>query len=69
MLMGERVLYLLMMTLSGTFGIGFSFPALTLRIKETAQTVANLLQLGLLMLCANFFPSQHCPHSSCLFPV
>jgi ABC-type Na+ transport system ATPase subunit NatA len=69
MLMGERGLYLLMMTLSGTFGSGFSFAALTLRIKETAQTVANLLQFGLLMLCAIFFPSQHCPHSSCLFPV
>ena len=54
-------LYLLAMTLSGTFGFGFIFAALTLRIKETAQTVANLLQFGLLVLCANFFPFSALP--------
>src|SRR4030042_1224691 len=54
-------LYLLIMTLSGTFGIGFIFAALTLRIKETAQTVANFLQFGLLVLCANFFPFSVLP--------
>jgi ABC-2 type transport system permease protein len=54
-------LYLLVMTLSGTFGIGFIFAALTLRIKETAQTVANFLQFGLLVLCANFFPFSALP--------
>lgn len=54
-------LYLLVMTLSGTFGFGFIFAALTLRIKETAQTVANLLQFGLLLLCANFFPFSALP--------
>lgn len=53
--------YLLVMTLSGTFGIGFVFSALTLRIKETAQTVANFLQFGLLVLCANFFPFSALP--------
>jgi len=54
-------LYLLVMTLSGTFGIGFAFAALTLRIKETAQTVANFLQFALLVLCANFFPFSALP--------
>lgn len=54
-------LYLLVMTLSGTFGIGFAFAALTLRIKETAQTVANLFQFALLVLCANFFPFSALP--------
>jgi ABC-2 type transport system permease protein len=56
-------LYLLVMTLAGTFGIGFIFSALTLRIKETAQTVANFLQFGLLVLCANFFPFSALPPS------
>lgn len=54
-------LYLLVMALSGTFGVGFTFAALTLRIKETAQTVANSLQFGLLVLCANFFPFSALP--------
>ena len=54
-------LYLLVMSLAGTFGIGFAFAALTLRIKETAQTLANLLQFVLLVLCANFFPFSALP--------
>ncbi len=54
-------LYLLVMALAGTFGIGFAFAALTLRIKETAQTVANFLQFAFLILCANFFPFSPLP--------
>jgi ABC-2 type transport system permease protein len=54
-------LYLLGMSLAGTFGVGFAFAALTLRIKETAQTMANLLQFGFLILCANFFPFSALP--------
>ena len=54
-------LYLLAMALAGTFGIGFAFAALTLRIKETAQTVANFLQFAFLVLCANFFPFSALP--------
>ncbi|MFN3309985.1 MAG: ABC transporter permease, partial [Anaerolineales bacterium] len=54
-------LYLFLMSLSGTFGIGFAFAALTLRIKETAQTVANFLQFLFLILCANFFPFSALP--------
>jgi len=54
-------LYLLIMALAGTFGIGFAFAALTLRIKETAQTAANILQFSFLILCANFFPFSALP--------
>ena len=54
-------LYRLVMALAGIFGIGFAFAALTLRIKETVQTVANFLQFGLLVLCAIFFPFSALP--------
>ncbi len=54
-------LYLLVMSLSGTFGIGFAFAALTLRIKGTAETMANLLQFAFLVVCANFFPFSALP--------
>lgn len=54
-------LYLFIMTLLSTFGLGFAFAALTLRIQEAAQTVANLLQFVLLVLCANFFPFAALP--------
>ena len=53
--------YLLVMSLSGTFGIGFAFAALTIRIKEAAQTAANFLQFIFLILCANFFPFSALP--------
>jgi ABC-type polysaccharide/polyol phosphate export permease len=49
------------MSLAGTFGIGFAFAALTLRIREAAQTMANLLQFAFLILCANFFPFSALP--------
>jgi ABC-type polysaccharide/polyol phosphate export permease len=54
-------LYLFILTLIGTFGVGFAFAALTLQIKETAQTLANLLQFAFLVLCANFFPFAALP--------
>jgi ABC-type polysaccharide/polyol phosphate export permease len=41
--------------------VGFAFAALTLRIKEAAQTAANFLQFALLILCANFFPFAALP--------
>jgi ABC-2 type transport system permease protein len=56
-------LYVLALSLAGTFGIGFAFAALTLRIKESAQTLANLLQFIFLILCANFFPFSALPPS------
>ncbi|MCX8062504.1 MAG: ABC transporter permease [Anaerolineales bacterium] len=54
-------LYILLVSLSGTFGIGFAFAALTIRIKEAAQTAANFLQFIFLILCANFFPFSALP--------
>lgn len=53
--------YLLVMSLAGTFGVGFAFAALTLRIREAAQTMANFLQFGLIILCAYFFPFSALP--------
>jgi ABC-type transport system involved in cytochrome c biogenesis permease component len=55
--------YLLVMSLAGTFGVGFAFAALTLRIRETAQTMANLLQFAFIILCATFFHFPPYPHS------
>ena len=54
-------LYLLLMALAGVFGVGFAFAAISLRLKETAQTLANFLQFALLILCANFFPFSVLP--------
>jgi ABC-2 type transport system permease protein len=54
-------LYLLIFALLGMFGLGFAFAALTLRVKEAAQTAANLLQFSLLILCAHFFPFSALP--------
>ena len=54
-------LYLFILSLTGTFGVGFAFAGLTLYIKETAQTLANLLQFAFLVLCANFFPFAALP--------
>ena len=54
-------LYILIMSLAGTFGVGFALAALTLRIKEAGQTLANGLQFLFLILCANFFPFSALP--------
>jgi ABC-2 type transport system permease protein len=56
-------LYILLLSLSGTFGTGFAFAALTLRIKESAQTMINLLQFAFMILCAPFFPFATLPES------
>lgn len=58
---GPLGLYILLMTLAGTFGSGFAFAALTLRIKEAAQTAVNLLQFAFMVLCAPFFPFSALP--------
>ena len=54
-------LLVLALTLSGTFGTGFAFAALTLRIKEAGQTVANLSQFAFMVFCAPFFPFSALP--------
>jgi len=53
--------YLLLITLSGTFGFGFAFAAYTLLAKESAQTTVNFLQFALMILCAMFFPFSALP--------
>jgi ABC-2 type transport system permease protein len=53
--------FILVMALSGTFGVGFAFAGLTLRLKETAQTVANLAQFAFMVICAPFFPFRALP--------
>lgn len=54
-------LYTLLFTLAGIFGFGFCFAAFTLLVKESAQSVANLLQFVLLTICAMFFPFSALP--------
>lgn len=54
-------IFILALVLSGTFGTGFAFAALTLRVKETANTVANLSQFAFMILCAPFFPFSGLP--------
>jgi len=53
--------FLLIMALSGTFGVGFAFAALTLRVREAGQTLANLFQFAFMVLCAPFFPFAALP--------
>jgi ABC-2 type transport system permease protein len=52
---------ILALALSGTFGTGFAFAALTLRLKETAATLTNLTQFAFMVLCAPFFPFAGLP--------
>jgi ABC-type polysaccharide/polyol phosphate export permease len=54
-------LFVLVMALSGTFGVGFAFAALTLRVREAGQTLANLAQFAFMLLCAPFFPFSALP--------
>ncbi|MEM7332497.1 MAG: ABC transporter permease [Chloroflexota bacterium] len=54
-------LFVLIMALSGTFGTGFAFAALTLRVKESAQTAVNLLQFMFMIFCAPFFAFSALP--------
>ncbi len=53
--------YLLVMTISGLLGVGFAFAAYTLIVKESAQTMASLLQFILMILCGMFFPFSALP--------
>lgn len=53
--------FILVLALSGTFGTGFAFAALTLRIKDAGETAANLAQFAFMILCAPFFPFAALP--------
>jgi ABC-2 type transport system permease protein len=55
-------LFILVMDLSGTFGVGFAFAALTLRVREAGQTIANLAQFAFMLICAPFFPFSALPN-------
>lgn len=54
-------LYTLGCTLAGIFGLGFVMAAATLLIKEAAQLMTNLLQFGLLTVCAIVVPFAALP--------
>lgn len=53
--------FILVFALAGTFGFGFALAAVTLRIKEAGQTLANGLTFVLMILCAFFFPFSALP--------
>jgi ABC-2 type transport system permease protein len=52
---------ILLLALSGTFGVGFAFAGLTLHVRETAQVLASVLQFSFMVLCAPFFPFAALP--------
>ena len=52
---------ILALALCGTFGTGFAFAALTLRVREAGQTLANLFQFVFMVICAPFFPFSALP--------
>jgi ABC-2 type transport system permease protein len=54
-------LFILGFGLLGTFGMGFAFAAITLKIRETAQTLANVFQFSFMLFCAPFFPFSGLP--------
>lgn len=54
-------IYVLLIALLGMFGVGFAFAAVTLRLKETANTLINLIQFAFMILTANFFPFSALP--------
>lgn len=54
-------LLILVLALSGMFGTGFAFAAVTLRVREAGQTLANLTQFAFMVLCAPFFPFSALP--------
>ncbi len=56
-----RGIYILLFSLSGTFGIGFAFAAFALLVKESAQMAANVLQFVFLIVCGMFFPFSALP--------
>jgi len=52
---------ILFLGLGGTIGTGFAFAAITLKIREAANTLANLIQFAFMLLCAPFFPFSGLP--------
>jgi ABC-2 type transport system permease protein len=54
-------LFILIMALTGTFGTGFAFAAITLRVKEAGETLAGFVQFAFMVVCAPFFPFAALP--------
>ncbi len=54
-------IFLLLMNLSATFGIGFAFAAITLWLRQTAETLVNFLQFAFIIFGAVFFPFSALP--------
>ncbi|MEW5961202.1 MAG: ABC transporter permease [Chloroflexota bacterium] len=52
---------ILLLTISGFIGLGFAIAGLALRFGETVELLANLLEFGLMGLCAIFFPFSVLP--------
>ncbi|MFQ5976868.1 MAG: ABC transporter permease [Candidatus Heimdallarchaeota archaeon] len=57
----ETAIIVLLFTLLGTFGIGFFMAGLGIRLKESSELLANMLQFFVLILCAMFFPFSVLP--------
>jgi len=53
--------YILALSLSGYFGVGFVFAAATIKLKESTELMANFVQLFLMIFCAMFFPFKALP--------
>lgn len=49
-------LVILLFTVSGLIGLGFAIAGLALRFGQAVELAANLLEFGLMGLCAFFFP-------------
>ncbi|MFN8455698.1 MAG: ABC transporter permease [Anaerolineae bacterium] len=47
---------ILLFTISSLVGLGFAIAGLALRFGESIEIIANLIELGLMGLCALFFP-------------
>lgn len=47
---------ILLFTISGLIGLGFALAGLALRFGESIELFANILEFGLMGLCAFFFP-------------
>lgn len=67
-------IYLLLMSLSGCFGLAFLLAGLTIKLKQTANLLVNVLQFFFLIFCAMLFPFSILPkpivnYVSMLIPV
>lgn len=54
-------LFVLLFTTTGFLGIGFIFAGITIKLKETAQTLVNGLQFFFMIFSAQFFPFSVLP--------